>query len=130
MTNSLLITKYLREILSKDKELMKMIPIDKIFAIDAKLSTKFPFAAIERTNITSIRCKDGQYEDTVSVTIYIADNTYIGSVNIANEIRHWLEGHRYKDDTITISDVRLSGASEVYVNDAYIHKLDFEIKVN
>jgi len=109
---------------------MKLIPIDKFYAVDAKLSSKFPFAAIERTGITSIRCKDGQYEDMVNVTIYIADNNYIGSVNIANEVRHWLEGHRYKDNDITITDVKLTGSSEVYANDAFIQKLDFEMRIN
>ena len=51
MTNSLLITKYIRTILSHDSNLMKKIPISQFYPVDAKSGTKFPFAVIIRTGM-------------------------------------------------------------------------------
>ena len=130
MKNSLLITKYLRQILSEDKALMKMIPIEKFFPIDAKLTTKFPFVVILRTGINDTLSKDGIYEDVLSVTIYVVDDNYGGSIAIANEIRNWLEGHRYKDNDINITRMKLSSATEGLERDSFVQELNFNIYIN
>lgn len=130
MKNSLLITKYIRTILSEDKELMKKIPIKQFFPIDAKQGTKFPFAVIIRTGMYDNSSKDGIYEDNVTVSIIVVDDNYYGSIEIANEIRNWLEGHRYKDDTINITKMRLSSTSESFYNDAFLQELTFSIIIN
>ena len=106
MTNSLLITKYIRTILNQNAELMKKIPIKRFFPIDAKQGTKFPFAVISRTGMIDTQSKDGIYEDTVTVSIIVVDDNYYGSLDIANEIRNWLEGHSYKDETINITRMK------------------------
>lgn len=130
MTNSLLITKYIRTILSQNAYLMKKIPIKRFFPIDAKQGTKFPFAVISRTGMIDTQSKDGIYEDTVTVSIIVVDDNYYGSLEIANEIRNWLEGHRYKDETINITRMKLNSASEGYYNDAFIQELLFTITIN
>lgn len=129
MTNSLLITKYILKILSEDRDLTTYIPFSHIYPLEAKQGTKFPFAAIERTGISSNQCKDGRYEDYVNIRINIADNNYENVIHIANEIRNWLEGHRYKDDQINIRQIKLSNAVEDWYNDAFIQSLDFEINI-
>lgn len=130
MKNSLLITKYIRTILEQDTELMKKIPINKFFPIDAKQGTKFPFCVIARTGMQDRSTKDGIYEDIVTVSLIVVDDNYIDSIEIANEIRNWLEGHTYKDDTINIRKMSLSSTSETYYNDAFIQELSFNIYVN
>lgn len=130
MTNSLLITKYIRTILSQDSDLMKKIPIKQFYPVDAKLSTTFPFAVIIRTGMMDNQSKDGIYEDIVTVSIIVADDNYYGSIDIANEIRNWLEGHCYKDETINITQMKLSSTSEGYYNDAFIQELIFTININ
>ena len=130
MKNTLLITKYIRTILEQDTELMKKIPIKQFFPIDAKQGTKYPFAVIVRTGLQDNSTKDGIYEDVVTVTIIVVDDNYIDSIDIANEIRNWLEGHTFKDDTIYIRRMRLSSTSEAYYNDAFIQELSFNIYVN
>lgn len=129
MTNSLLVTKYIRYILSQDEALMSELPLDKIFAIDAKQGTKFPFAVIARTGMFDNLSKDGIYEDVVYVTVIVVDDNYIGSIKIANEIRNWLEGHIYKNDEINITRIRLSSSSESLYNDAFIQTLEFNIYI-
>lgn len=130
MTNSLLITKYIRTILSQDSNLMKKIPIKQFYPVDAKLSTTFPFAVIIRTGMMDNQSKDGMYEDIVTVSIIVADDNYYGSIDIANEIRNWLEGHCYKDETINITQMKLSSTSEGYYNDAFVQELIFTININ
>lgn len=130
MTNSLLITKYIRTILSYDSNLMKKIPIKQFYPVDAKLSTTFPFAVIIRTGMMDNQSKDGIYEDIVTVSIIVVDDNYYGSIDIANEIRNWLEGHCYKDETINITQIKLSSTSEGYYNDAFVQELIFTIKIN
>lgn len=130
MTNSLLITKYIRTILSQDSNLMKKIPIKQFYPVDAKLSTTFPFAVIIRTGMMDNQSKDGMYEDIVTVSIIVVDDNYYGSIDIANEIRNWLEGHCYKDETINITQMKLSSTSEGYYNDAFVQELIFTININ
>ena len=130
MKNTLLITKYIRLILEQDITLMGMIPIKQFFPIDAKQGTKYPFAVIVRTGMQDNSSKDGIYEDIVNVSIIVVDDNYINSIEIANEIRNWLEGHSYKDETINIRRIRLSTTSEAYYNDAFIQELSFNIYVN
>lgn len=129
MKNSLLITKYIRMILSEDKELMKKIPIKQFFPVDAKLSTKFPFAVIIRTAMNDNLSKDGLYEDVVTILIYVVDDNYINSIEIANEIRNWLEGHIYKDDYINIKRIKLNSSAEGLENNAFIQELSFNVYI-
>ena len=70
MTNSLLITKYIRTILSQNDYLMKKIPIKRFFPIEVKQGTKFPFAVISRTGMIDTQSKDGIYEDTVKCDVF------------------------------------------------------------
>lgn len=129
MTNSLLITKYIRTILSQDEDLMKKISIKHFFPVDAKIGTKFPFAVIIRTGMIDNQSKDGIYEDVITVSIIVVDDNYYGSIDIANEIRNWLEGHRYKDETINITRMKLNSTSEGYYNDAFIQELSFNVYI-
>lgn len=109
---------------------MKKIPIKQFYPVDAKLSTTFPFAVIIRTGMMDNQSKDGIYEDIVTVSIIVADDNYYGSIDIANEIRNWLEGHCYKDETINITQMKLSSTSEGYYNDAFVQELIFTININ
>lgn len=127
MTHSLLITKYIRTILSANTSLMERISIDRFFPIDAKQGTTFPFCVIQRTGIQTNGTKDGRNEDNVNITLLLVDDDYIDSVEIADEIRNWLEGHRYKDDSIDIRQIILTGCSETMYNDAYIQQLNFTV---
>ncbi len=127
MVHSLLITKYIRTILAQDEALMAKIPIDRFFPIDAKQGTTFPFCVIQRTGISTSGTKDGMNEDNVYVTLLLVNDNYLESVEIADEIRCWLEGHRYNDSNLNIRKFTLSGCTETMYNNAFIQQLDFTI---
>lgn len=125
MINSLKLTKYVLEILKLDENLVKYIPYKSIYPIDARLSSKFPFAVIQRTSVIPANAKDGTYEDTVYFSLMIVDDNYIGSVNIAEAIRTALDRRAYKTDEINIRSIRLVGASETLYDESFIQQLDF-----
>jgi hypothetical protein len=120
-----MITKYIRHILSLNTDLMARIPISRFFPIDAKMGTSFPFCVIQRTGIQASGTKDGMCEDNVYVSLKIVDDDYTNSVEIADEIRNWLEGHRFSDDTINIKRITLNGCNETIDNNGFIQQLNF-----
>ena len=129
MKNSLLITKYIRTILEQDSKLMKMIPIDHFYPVDAKQGTKFPFAVIIRTGMQDNISKDGIYEDIINISIIVVDDNYFGSIEIINEIRNWLEGHRYKNDEICITRFQMTSTSESFYNNAFLQEITLNVYI-
>lgn len=127
MTHSILITKYILKILGSSNELNNLIPIKSIYPIDAKLGTKFPFAVIQRSAIMCDYVKDGNYRDTVTFNIIIADDNYIGSVTIADKINEVLSGSGWRDseNNIYVHDIRLQTANEELYNDTFLQQLTF-----
>ena len=128
MTHSILITKYLLKILESDEELMQMIPIEKIYPIDARLSTSYVFAVIVRTSITPQGSKDGYNIDTVSFSVIVVDDTYINCVTVADKMREVLEGNGWRDNesNVYLHDIELQTANESVYNDAFLQQLDFK----
>lgn len=128
MINSILINEYILKMLNTNESLVAMAK-DRIFPIDAQMGTEFPFIVMNRGSIQTSYCKDGAYDDSVSVTVTVVASTYKDSVKLANEVRRALEKKRYEDDDIYISDIKLTNVYESFYNDAYIQQLDFSCSV-
>lgn len=130
-TNSIKITKYILDILNSNDKVKEMLG-DNIFPIDAKLSTTFPFAVIQRGNISpSYLTKDVIPSDSVTLMITIVDTRYSKVTDIANEVRYALEKKQFIDevDNIKITDISLSSARESLYNEAYIQQLNFAVTI-
>lgn len=127
MTHSILITKYILKVLEESEDLKTVLPIGSIYPIDARLSSTFPFAVIQRTSITPIGNKDGNNIDTVYFSIIVVDDTYIGCVTIADKIREALDGNGWRDKeaNVFLRDIELQTANESIYNDAFLQTLDF-----
>lgn len=52
------------------------------------------------------------------------------SLEVANQIRKTLELRRYKDDDIQIRECKLTSVYEEYMEDAFIQRMNFTIKLN
>lgn len=118
MDNSLLVGKYMLKILESNEELMQALPIDKCFAlcVDPNLAT-YPYMTFARSYIQPEYNKDFALRprvtnNIVQLNIDIHDNTYDGSVELANLFRNALEGVGYRDEDISIDRFQLIGASE------------------
>lgn len=134
MKNSIKTTKYIMTMLKANGELIKLVPGNRIYPIDAKLSSTIPFIVVERTSITPGYAKDGDYEDDVNILITVVSNTYENAVDIASEVRHTLELRDYNDpDGTYISIIELAGVSESLLDNSgklvYIQELTFNVKM-
>ena len=116
MDNSIKIGKYIKLILSADKELLKMVPLNKICALKADEGTTYPFIVYSRTSISPQYTKDIGGElghiDTVQVTVDCHGRTYEESAEVANEFRNALEGYGYQNNEIYIDRFRLVSSYE------------------
>jgi len=130
MDNSILAGKYLRKILIENEELMELISANKIFPLLANADTTFPFIVYSRNNITPVYTKDILTDNNAVFTVIVVSDKYTESLDIANAVRHSLEGYRYKDETINIYPIKLDSISEETMDDAYIQRMMFSFSVN
>ena len=130
MDNSLLIGKYIYKLLSEDEGLSGLVTSKKIFPLIANADTTYPFVVYSRTGLSVQYCKDGLVEDTVEMQIIAVSDNYVESLEVANQIRKTLELRRYKDDDIQIRECKLTSVYEEYMEDAFIQRMNFTIKLN
>ena len=130
MDNSLLIGKYIYKLLSEDEGLSGLVTPKKIFPLIANADTTYPFVVYSRTGLSVQYCKDGLVEDTVEMQIIAVSDNYVESLEVANQIRKTLELRRYKDDDIQIRECKLTSVYEEYMEDAFIQRMNFTIKIN
>lgn len=66
----------------------------------------------------------------MTVTVIVVSDEYIQSLEIANAVRHSLEGCRYNDGTIGIDTIQMASITEETMDDAYIQKMTFTFTVH
>lgn len=126
---TLLCTKYIRQIIIENISALG----NRVFPLDARMSTQFPFAVLIRDSISSSSyTKDGIAEDTVNVSVYVLTRDYDSGARMANDIRNLLDQKRYKTEEVNIHLIRFTGADETYTDaggGAFLQRLTFEIKI-
>ena len=126
MKNSILISKYIITLLKQNEDLTSLVG-DRIYPIDAKQGTTFPFIVVRRQNITTEYNKDGISYDTVSFSVIVVAMNYIDSVIIAQEVRKSLELYRGAiDNNTNIKLIHFTGISEDLYNNAFVQQLTFD----
>ena len=134
MDNSLLANTYVKRILMNDETIVNALTYEvtgtMIYPGDARAGSKYPFVAIHRNTVEPQYTKDGCFENNVSVTVFIIDNSYDEGVKIANNIRNRLDLCRYSDEDIYISRIELTGAAEYIVDNTYIQELTFNLEIS
>ena len=128
MDNTILAGKYIRKFLIENEELSAMIDTKKIFPLIANADTTFPFIVYSRNNITPLYTKDYLTDNTVVFTIIVVSDEYVQSLELANAVRHSLEGYRYTDEVISIAPIKLQSIIEETIEDAYIQRMTFIFK--
>lgn len=125
MDNTILAGKYIRQIMVDNQELMGLIAANKIFPLIANPDTTFPFIVYSRTNLIPTYTKDLLTDNLVSFVVIVVSDNYVQSLNIANAVRHSLEGYRYQDNDIKIYPIKFDSITEETIEDAYIQRLSF-----
>ena len=95
----------------------------KIYPLIAENNTEFPFVIYTRTGLNEEICKDGVYQDDITLSIQVITDKYADGIDIAQQVRELLTLH-----TSTMYSHMIS-ASEEYANDAYIQTLVFSINM-
>lgn len=99
----------------------------KVYPIIADNDAKSTFIVYRRNGLSSNLCKDGIYQETVSVEITIVSPTYSTSLETATKVRRAIERYRGTYDDYNIDDIFLTFADEQYIQNQYIQKLTFDI---
>lgn len=137
MDNSLLISKYIQQILEESAEIKAIIGNDehKIFPLLQPDNLSFPFIVHARTGLTVNYTKDIEFGNTgwcniVNYTISCVSNEYIQCVELANAVRHAVETYRWKTKDIYIHPIQLLTVAEYTTdNDAFVEELQFQMMV-
>lgn len=99
----------------------------KVYPIIADNDAKSTFIVYRRNGLSSNLCKDGIYQETVSLEITIVSPTYSTSIETATKVRRAIERYRGTYDDYNIDDIFLTFADEQYIQNQYIQKITFDI---
>jgi hypothetical protein len=135
--NSLLISKYIQQILEESNEVKAIVGNDehKIFPLLQPDNLNFPFIVHARTGLSVQYTKDIEighvgWCNTINYTITCVSNDYIQCIELANAVRHAVETYRWRTNDIYIHPIQLLTATEYTLdNDAFVEELQFQMTV-
>lgn len=128
MKNALSINKYINKFLTESEAVTSIVSVQNIRPL-ILAPTIFPYVSFMHGNISSSYTKDGWSEDTTEVTIIAVSDDYSQTIDIAEAVRELLDNKAYKDEDIYISEMRLSGATEDQIENVFVQRLSFDVKV-
>lgn len=129
MSNGIEIGKVIYAVITTDSELSNMIG-ENIYPIIAEPDTPFPFITYTRSNIYVVnQSKDFWFNDELSFNIQICDDDYMRSCHIANLIRDLFENKVLSADDMKVYNIRMTGISEMWSENAYVQSLNFSCNV-
>jgi len=129
MRNALSINKYINKFLTESETVTSLVSVQNIRPL-ILAPTIFPYVSFMHGNISSSYTKDGWCEDSTEVTIIAVSDDYSQTVDIAEAVRDLLDNKAYKDDDIYISEMRLSGATEDQIENVFVQRLSFTVKIS
>lgn len=106
----------------------------RIFPLLQPDNLSFPFIVHSRTGITVEYTKDiplgWGWTNTVNYTVSCVSDDYVQCIELANAVRHAMEGTRYLDDDIRINPIQLLTVAEYTTDtDAFVEELQFQFTV-
>ena len=129
MKNALSINKYINRFLTESEAVTALVSVQNIRPL-ILAPTIFPYVSFMHGNISSSYTKDGWSEDSTEVTIIAVSDDYSQTVDIAEAVRDLLDNKTYRDDDIFISEMRLSGATEDQIENVFVQRLSFNVKIS
>lgn len=104
--------------------------IKNVYPLVADQGTEYPFVVYRRVNLSHANTKDRfNYQELATVEVVVAANNYTESVELAKQVMYRLEHTRGLYNEISINEIKMVGAEEEYIEDAFIQKLTFEIEI-
>lgn len=104
--------------------------IKNVYPLVADQGTEYPFVVYRRVNLSHANTKDRfNYQELATVEVIVATNNYTESIELAKQVMYRLEHTRGLYNEISINEIKMIGAEEEYIEDAFIQKLTFEIEI-
>lgn len=136
MDNTILISKYVQQILEENAEVRAIVGDNehKIFPLLQPETLSFPFIVHSRNSITTMYTKDIEFGPAgwTNEIIYIVScvsNDYIQALELCNAVRHAMETYRWKNDEIYIHPIQVLNISEYTTDDdAFVEEIQFKIQ--
>ena len=136
MDNSLLISRYIQQILEENEEVQAILGTDqhKVFPLLQPDNLSFPFIVHARQSLNVEYTKDMVHGygwvNKITYAVSCVSNDYIQCIELANSVRHALECYRWKDNEINMDPIMLQNVSEYTVDDTtFVEELTFTITV-
>lgn len=106
----------------------------RIFPLLQPDTLAFPFIVHSRTGISVQYTKDIPlgygWTNTVNYTVSCVSDDYVQCIELANAVRHAMEGTRYRDEDIVIHPIQLLTVAEYTTdNDAFVEEMQFQCMV-
>lgn len=93
----------------------------KAYPLVADEGATYPLIIYKRNGLAPASTKDMyNYRELATVEIAIASDKYNESIEVAENIKSILEHTRGTFDDIKIGDIKLVGASEAYIDKAFV----------
>lgn len=128
MIDTLQIGKYINNILANNQDIKALNA--KVYPLIADNDAKFPFIIYKRVGLVSQSCKDGLYQDDVTVEIKIVSDKYSVGVQLANIVRSLLQRPYMQFNEYDINDVVINTAYEDFIENAFIQTMQLTLKIN
>ena len=101
------------------------------YPIIAEQGANFPFATYRRMGYYTKNTKDiYNYEETITIEVMIAAQTYAESIELAQRVKDMLEGNRGTYENLKINDITMTDASEDFIADTYVQRMQFNIDLD
>lgn len=134
--NSLLCSKYVQKILEDNEEVKAILGDEqhKIFPLLQPDTLTFPYIVHSRSSLTvqytkSLAAGIGWVNEVVYSIKCVSDD-YIQCIDLANAVRHAVEGYRIRNENICIEPIQLIQASEYPWDDnCFVEELQFRLQI-
>lgn len=140
MDNSILAGKHIYDMMIANEELSELVDSDKIYPLRVELrldptsgeeqEITFPFIIYSKSMLEPKYTKDFLSENILHYTIIVVSDDYDNSLDVANAVRHALEGHTYKDNKLSIHPIRLESVTEETMEDTILQRMEFTFTVD
>ena len=140
MDNSILAGKYIYNLMIENDELSELVDSDKIYPLRVELrldpvtgeeqEITFPFIIYSRTMLEPTYTKNFLTENLQKYTVIVVSDDYDNSLDVANAVRHALEGKAIRNEYLNICPIKLDSVTEETMEDTIIQRMEFSFAVN
>lgn len=102
--------------------------VNKIFPVTLD-EAKLPYISYRRAGMETVPVSGRKSADAIDFEVAIFTAEYAEGIDLAEAIRHALDGKEASYDGLTMRSCTLIDSVEDWANDAYIQQLKFRIKI-